>query len=129
MFTVEQLIAHVAGDYLLQSDWMATRKRESLIACLVHAVFYTLPFLFLTQRPEPLIFIAGSHLVIDYLGVARYLCFAKNYLAPPWAWPIWQRCNSTGYDHARPAWLTTWLYIIVDNLLHVCCNAGALKWL
>ena len=49
MFTADQLIAHAVGDYILQSDWMALEKTKRSLAAAVHALTYTLPFLFLTS--------------------------------------------------------------------------------
>ena len=31
MFTAEQLVAHVVGDYVIQSEWMATEKTERVL--------------------------------------------------------------------------------------------------
>ena len=43
MVTADQLVAHVVGDYVLQSDWMATRKTLHWTPALVHAVLYSVP--------------------------------------------------------------------------------------
>jgi len=128
MFTADQLIAHAVGDYLLQSDWMATEKTQRSVAAAAHALVYTLPFALLTQSPAALAFVAGSHFVIDRLRLARYVCWAKNWIAPVRPAP-WRECAGNGYAPDRPAWLTTWLLIIADNTLHACCNAAALRWL
>jgi hypothetical protein len=45
--TADQILAHMVGDYLLQSHWMATEKTKRSLAAGVHAGTYTLPFLFL----------------------------------------------------------------------------------
>jgi len=48
-----QLMAHLAGDYLFQSDWMANTKTKpglaGWVAALTHASVYTVPFLFVTM--------------------------------------------------------------------------------
>lgn len=82
MITADQLVCAIVGDYVLQSDWMAQRKTQSLIVALVHAAVYSLPFLFLTQNPVALAFIIVTHAVIDRWRLARYVCWAKNFLAP-----------------------------------------------
>ena len=127
MITADQLILHAIGDYFLQSDWMASNKTNKSVATLAHAVTYTLPFLLLTTAPLALLFICGTHFVIDRFRLARHLCWLKN-----WPWPgcrPWGECNKTGYPHDRPEWLAVWLMIIVDNLLHVVLNGVALRWL
>jgi hypothetical protein len=38
-------------------------------------------------------------------------------------------CAGTGYPPDRPAWLAVWLLIFADNVIHICVNGAALKWL
>jgi hypothetical protein len=127
--TADQLLLHAVGDYLLQSHWMATAKTSRKTAALAHALVYTGPFWFLTQSWAALLFIFGTHFVIDHWRLARYVCWSKNFLAPPGEWPAsWKKCSATGYDPSLPAWLAIWLMIIADNTMHIICNAAALRW-
>ena len=84
LITGDMLVCHLVGDYLLQSDWMATNKTKSSWPCLAHAFTYAIPFLFLTQSPWALAIIISTHFIIDRWRLARYLCWAKNLLAPKW---------------------------------------------
>lgn len=152
MITADQLLLHAIGDYVLQSDWMAAQKTKRWAPTLAHVATYTLPFLLLTQAPIALLFIAGTHAVIDHWRLARFVCYAKNFLAPPetWVqerntsaggmvfyvpkrearwWHPWSACAGTGYHSDRPPWLSTWLMIIADNVMHVVLNGVALHWL
>jgi hypothetical protein len=122
--TADQILCHLVGDYIIQSDWMASEKTKRSLAAAVHAVTYTLPFLFLTLDPAALAFIAGTHFVIDRWRLARYVCWAKNI-----PWKPWADCAATGYPSDKPAWLSVWLLIIADNTMHLICNAAALRWL
>lgn len=144
---MEQLIAHIFGDYILQSDWMANEKTKRTFAAFVHATVYTLPFLFLTRKPLPLFVIWFSHFLIDRFRLARYVVYAKNYLAPKSAIdekvydriPIenakfyykfsWENCRATGYPSETPPFLAVWLLIIADNGLHLLINHLSLKYL
>lgn len=81
--TADQILCAVVGDYCLQSEFQAQRKTSSKLVALSHAVTYTLPFLALTQRWEALAFICLTHAVIDHYRLARYVCWLKNFLAPP----------------------------------------------
>lgn len=83
MITADQLVAHAVGDYILQSDWMATTKTKKTVAALAHVATYTLPFLFLTRSLAALAAILGTHLLIDRWRLARYVVWAKNFIAPP----------------------------------------------
>jgi len=148
---MEQLLAHLWGDYILQSDWAATNKTSKSFSCLVHVVLYGLPFLFLTFSPLALLVIVGTHFVIDRWRLAKYLVYAKNFLAPPSATFFfslddpdlkegdqftklkdkytWENCKGNGYPSETPIWLSTWLLIIADNTLHLTINYFALKYL
>jgi hypothetical protein len=81
-FTADMFVAHAIGDYVIQSDWMATEKTKKSLAAAVHAFTYTLPFLFLTQNPLALAFIMITHFIIDRWRLARYVCWIKNFLQP-----------------------------------------------
>ena len=62
------LVAHLVGDHLLQPKWMALGKVKNDLLCLLHAVIYTLPFLFLTLDPLKLFLIFSTHFLIDFRG-------------------------------------------------------------
>ena len=62
---MEQLLLHLIGDYVLQTDWMARTKTRASIATLVHVLVYVLPFLLLSPSPTAIAVIAGSHFLID----------------------------------------------------------------
>ena len=137
LFTADQIVAHLVGDYILQSHWMATEKTKQNFAAAIHAVCYTLPFLFITQSLAALAVICGTHFVIDRWRLARFVVWLKN-------WPF-QRytfsdffdgvdvelkpLTATGYQDDVPAWLSVWLLIIADNTLHILCNGLAIWWL
>lgn len=127
MITGDQLVAHAVGDYVIQSDWMAQDKTSSHLAAAAHALSYTVPFVFLTRSWLALLAVATTHFVIDRYRLARYLVWAKNQLAPRRHRSRWVDCITTGYPMSRPTWLTVWLLIIADNVLHVLCNGAALS--
>lgn len=129
MITAAQLVAHGIGDYLLQSDWQASEKTKHWMPAAVHAVTYGLPFLFLTRSPLALFVIIGTHFIIDHWRLARYLVWAKNFLAPIGYNKPWSECSGTGYPPEKPAWLSVWLLIIADNITHVLLNALAIRYL
>ncbi len=146
IFTADQFVAHLVGDYILQSHWMATEKTKQSFAAAVHAVCYTLPFLLITHDWLALLCITGSHFVIDRWRLARFVVWLKNgpwHLYQPetasnlnqWREPprlnLRQRLTvkpltATGYQDDVPAWLSVWLLIITDNTLHIICNGVAI---
>ncbi len=141
-----QLILHLIGDYVTQSDWMAQNKVKRSWPALCHVVVYSLPFLFLTQSPVALTMICGTHFLIDRFRLARYVVWLKNvFLSPALFWVIprkvdreigyphenlrWLNCSGTGYPSDAPPWLAVWLLIAADNTLHLVINYAALRWL
>lgn len=128
MFTAAQIVAHLIGDYILQSDYMAMEKTKRWLPAAIHGLVYTLPFLlflnfgfFLDLIAFGLI--AGTHAVIDHYRLARYVCWMKNNMAPPFYNLPWEECQTTGYPNSKPAWMAVWLLIITDNILHIVINA------
>lgn len=126
--TMEQLILHLIGDYLLQSDWMANNKTKAFFPAWVHAMVYSLPFLLIGSFSAFCV-IHGTHFLIDRFGLAKYVVFAKNFLAPKASWLLWEDCKGTGYPRWRPEYLCVWLLIIADNTLHLAINYLSLKYL
>jgi len=127
MITADQLMAHVVGDFVLQSDWMARQKTSRTVPALAHAGVYVLPFLFLTTNPLTLAVIGGTHFLIDRFRLARYLTFIRNL---PWPKsPTWAECRETGFPPSVPPHLSAWLLIIVDNAIHIMINALAIKYI
>lgn len=118
MFTANQIVAHLVGDYILQSHWMATEKTRNSVAAAIHAISYTVPFAFISLNWKALLAIAVSHFLIDRFRLARIVVWIKN--GP------WHKLTATGYQDEVPAWLSVWLLIIADNTIHVLCNAIAI---
>jgi hypothetical protein len=77
-----QLILHLIGDYLTQSDWMAQNKTKAFLPAFVHALVYSLPFLLLTTHIPALLCIFATHFLIDRYRLARYVVWAKNFIGP-----------------------------------------------
>jgi hypothetical protein len=123
------LLAHLVGDYLLQSDWMANEKTKRWWPAWAHALTYGLPFLFVTQSPLALAVIVGTHAVIDHYRLARHVVWVKNLMAPRSHWHPWSECSATGYHKDRPLWMTVWLMIIADNTIHLIINVAAVRYL
>lgn len=118
MFTADQIVAHLVGDYIIQSHWMATEKTKRSLAAAIHAVVYSAPFLFITQNAAALVIVCGTHFLIDRYRLARFVVWAKNGCRGP--------ITATGYPDDVPPWLSVWLLIIADNTLHILINGAAL---
>jgi hypothetical protein len=121
---------------------MADNKTKAWFPALAHATIYSLPF-FLIGSWKAVLVIWATHYLIDRYRLARYVCWAKNWIAPKewkfiaeipdWRhihpqWP-WKACVKTGYPPNVPDWLSVWLLIIADNTLHLTINYVALLYL
>lgn len=151
-----QLICHLWGDYILQSDWMAQNKTRAHWPALIHAHLYGLCFWPLTWHRSTdlrvaliLEVIIWTHFIIDRWRLARYVVWAKNWLSPLYLWnpdgtfylgpgtegitrggtPPFKVCSVTGYPPECPPWLAVLLLIIADNTLHLTINYLALRFL
>ena len=144
-----QLILHLIGDYITQSDWMAQNKTKNSFAAFCHALVYSLPFLLIGGWLAWLV-IFSTHFAIDRWRLARFVVYAKNIWFSPAIFTMsmrecdenctvpdcvtnrelrWKNCRDTGYPSQRPAWLAVWLLIAADNTLHLAINFAALRWL
>jgi hypothetical protein len=128
LITADQLLAHAVGDYILQSDWMATEKTKRNTAAGAHAMTYAIPFLLFHPSLAALVVIIGTHFLIDRFRLARFVVWAKNLITPEQRFG-WAECSWTGYPPNTPEFLAVWLLIIADNIMHIIINGLALRFL
>jgi hypothetical protein len=125
---MSQLLAHLIGDYILQTDTQAQNKAKSKLYAGIHAFTYTLPFVFITQSIYALLVISCTHFLIDHYRLAKYLIIVKNLLDNPKEVFAGLYNTPTGYKENSPIWLSTWLFIIADNTMHMTINYIAIKY-
>ncbi len=110
------LMLHLLGDYILQNDWMATKKTTGALPALIHAAIYSAPFALLVPSVwwAP---IFTTHYLIDRYRLAVLWIRLVN-----WNW------NSTnfGFDENKPKYMSVWLMIIVDNFFHIVINTACI---
>lgn len=137
------LLCHFVPDFWLQSDWCAMNKSKKSWNCLVHVFIYTSCFLILTTSWKALLFIGITHFILDrWHVILKRMIWLKNHF-PTLDYPPYKYCDTSGYyddspyntyrdgevrGYGRPRlfFITMWLYIIQDNLLHLICNLIAL---
>lgn len=114
------LIAHLVGDYVVQTDYQAVAKThrnlEGVTAAALHAVSYTACFLPLTRNPLRLAVIGVTHGLLDHYRPLPALIHRKNVLLSPSGWPA-----------TKPAEIPFWLHIVIDNTIHLILNELALS--
>lgn len=121
---MDQLLAHLVGDYVLQSHWMSTEKVKRWGPAFAHGASYALPFLALTRDPRRLAVIASTHVVIDRYRLAKHVVWLKNQVGPAETRP---GHTATGYGDEVPDFLKVWLLILADNTIHLLINRLALQ--
>jgi hypothetical protein len=114
---MEQLICHLIGDYVLQTNWMARNKHEKLGVAAVHAFTYILPFVLITRSWPALSIIFVTHTLIDHFRLARHLIRLRN-----WCW------TDDGFPSETPSHVAQGISIVVDNTLHLLINFLAIKY-
>jgi hypothetical protein len=131
------LLCHFVPDFWLQTDWMAMNKSRKSWNCFVHVLIYTSCFLILTTSWKALLFIGATHFILDrWHTILKRMIWWKNHF-PTFKYPPFNYCNTSGYYEAavhfygkpRLFFITMWLYIIQDNILHLICNLIALTLL
>lgn len=144
---MQQLLVHIFGDYVMQSDWIALNKSKKTIPCLVHVLIYTACFLMLTFSWKALLVIGATHFILDrwHTPLKRFI-WLRGHLNPSLTYPNYKKCDTTGYydnspyntlkfepsmnsESPRLFFISAWLYIIHDNFLHLTINYLALKYL
>jgi hypothetical protein len=124
----EQLLCHLLGDYITQTDWMANNKTKSFVPAFVHALVYSLPFFFIFDLSViAATVICYTHFVIDRYRLAKHLIFLKNKTTN---WSLqWDDCDANGFPKSMPAALSVMLLIVTDNTMHLIINYFAIKYL
>jgi len=95
------ILSHFIGDYLLQNDWMALNKKKNSLICLVHVLFYMIPFLFCHISWLAFVLIAIQHFVQDRTNFVLWLMKIK------------------GSEKFATGPCAPWSIILTDNLLHI----------
>ena len=112
-----QLICHLFGDYLFQTDKQALGKKKNIWLAIQHAFTYTLPFLFITHNILTLLIIMLTHVLIDHNHFIEAIRGEINGVD-----------TENGFHPDRPIWITVWLNIIADNAVHLLINYLAITY-
>lgn len=64
---VTLVFCHLIGDYVLQTNFLATTKGENWYHLIVHCILYTVPFCVVFGIGWQFAVLLGTHIVIDTL--------------------------------------------------------------
>lgn len=139
----ELLLGHLAGDYLLQNEWMAlTKSKNTLngwIAAFVHCIIYTLAVCLFMWNFDWywMIVVFLTHFPIDKFSLAdKYLHFIKgkglkDYVKKDGFWDgimyapkPFENQNLNRYDVLEGGF-TAVVYTVTDNTMHLILMWGA----
>ena len=94
---MEQLLLHLIGDYILQNEWMSSKKEKNTLlgylACVIHCILYSLLFLLLHITFGAWLVIFLSHFLIDKYNLSIFWIRLVN-----WSWSK----NNFGYGDEKP---------------------------
>lgn len=102
------IFAHLIGDYIFQTDWMAKNKKTSSFACLVHVATYMIPFTVCGLDWWQWCLIAIQHFVQDRTQIV------------PW---IMKMTGKKSDGFAGPPF-APWSMVLTDNILHILWMAA-----
>lgn len=103
------IIGHLVGDYLLQNDWMASNKKQSVLRCSIHATIWTMCVLLFSGWFK----IHGSQgIIIGFILVTTHFFQDHTNVVAWWMDLIGQHKFRTG-----PC--APWSMIVVDNVWHI----------
>lgn len=92
---------------------MANEKVKRNFPAFIHALVYSLPFLFICFNPFWFV-IFITHYFIDRYRLARYWIRFINRT---------DNFDNFGYPKDLPVFLSMWLLFIVDNTMHIIINS------
>lgn len=117
---LKQIFAHMIGDFVLQNQWMASNKYDNYLVALIHGAFYTVPFLILFGFCWQLIPICILHTLIDHYKVP--LLWAKFWGIGMDGWLPQRILKSKNNTKEAPDHIKHWLWIILDQIMHLTIN-------
>ena len=133
MFTINQIIAHFIGDFLLQNHWMTANKTKRWIPAIIHSFFYTLPFIPLcTQNPFTLFIIMSTHAIEDRYYLIKHFIAWKNRIGNCQKIGLLKFNDideDTGAVEGTPDWIAKPMLWIQDNVLHLLINGLAIYFI
>ena len=138
----ELLLGHLAGDYLLQNEWMAMNKSKNTrigwLAAFIHCVLYTLAICLFMQNFEPIwvVVVFLTHFPIDKFSLAEYYMHflkgkgLKDYVKKDQYFdglvyvPKPERQSLNRMD-ALEGGFSAFIYAVTDNAMHLILMWGA----
>jgi len=121
MFTADQIVAHLVGDYLAQhSKIQDAISRRPFRARLLSAHLYVIPILFITNNIFAIALIVGLRASIDGYTIARWAVWLRRAMSSPFNPP---KMTITGFDeNTTPIIAALWFLIIINNVINIIFN-------
>jgi len=111
------LLAHLIGDFFLQSDETAKNKSSDDMVLTRHVAIYTMPFAFIAFFTFPFI------LAIGFLAVNAVLHYATDYVSSRVAKSYWEKEDrhnffvTIGIDQFIHIMSLTWTFAFLKSLM------------
>ena len=108
----EAIVAHLAGDFLLQNDFLAKGKKERSWICLIHVLIWGMCLLLLTKMS------------IEQVAAVTILHFLQD----RWSFIAWYMRKMHQDAFAKPP-LGPWSIIVVDQVFHLLTIMLAIRFI
>lgn len=109
---IDAIVGHLVGDYLLQNDHMAMRKKSDWFVCAVHCFIWTSSVIAFG------ITIPGKPIASDYSAWIVPILFASHYIQDRGCL-VRKWMSLAGQDNFASGALSPWSIVVVDNVLHI----------
>lgn len=113
-------VGHMVGDYVLQNDYMALKKKQHTWNCLVHVFVYTVSVLLFCGCLAPLRNIGANAMLFAVIAIPHF-CIDRSKIIDRWMKLIGQEKFRTGI-------CAPWSSIVVDNVWHLVCLYLTAYW-
>jgi len=135
----ELVLGHLAGDYLLQNQWMSMNKSKNTligwVAALIHCIIYTFAVCMFMQNFDWywILVVFLSHFPIDKFSLAEYyMHFLKGKGLRDYVQkdkfndvlPTYRKQSLNRYDMLEGSFMAI-VYTVTDNAMHLILMWGA----
>lgn len=106
------IVLHFFGDYVMQTDWMATKKSSSNKVLLIHVGVYSLPLLFMAT-------FLGFELVLVFIAINAVAHFITDWCSSRAAKIFWERNDRHNF----------FVILGADQTIHLLTLIMSFAWL
>lgn len=113
------IIGHLVGDYLLQNDWMAMKKKSNPMVAVCHAYIWT----------ASVTLFSGWLLIPEGRGAFVALALLVTHFFQDHTMIVQRWMRFIGQEEFSKPPLAPWSVIVVDNVWHIVTLWAVWRWI